>query len=216
VAVSVLAALSLPALSTRTETKQATPAPVRIVGAPGAKEGCAEQTWPYMDARCLTRDANNAAPLAGTAPPASASPTVPAPPAPQVVPLAPQAAMAELSASVRPQSLPSNPQPIARDPANKVAAMPADPRERVPESARLALPPPPGAEPRLPDEMPASTSQNTDAARLAAIAGTVAAGPAMTRSPAMQERTIRPRAERRRGAIRPGRSFGLFGFRSAR
>ena len=41
-------------------TKQMPPAPVRIVDAPRtvvdgdtASKGCAEQTWPYIEARCL-------------------------------------------------------------------------------------------------------------------------------------------------------------------
>ena len=60
VVVGMVAALSQPALSTRSAPKQTTPAPVRVVDAPAAKESCAEQAWPYMEARCLTRDAKNA------------------------------------------------------------------------------------------------------------------------------------------------------------
>ena len=220
VTVGVLAALSQPALSTRTAAKQTTPAPVRVVDAPRAvvdapraKEGCAEQTWPYVEARCLTRDAKNAAPLANTAPSPPASPTVPSS-VPQVVPRASQTE-SEPPAPVRSQPLPTDPQAIARDTANKAVVVPEAAREGVSDSSRLAstLPPPPGAEPRLPNGMPTSTPRYPDAARPAAIASTVAAGVAMTRSSAVQERRIRPRAERRRGAIRPSRSFGLFGFR---
>ena len=228
VTVGVLAALSQPALSTRTAAKQTTPAPVRVVDAPRAvvdapravvdapraKEGCAEQTWPYMEARCLTRDAKNATPLANTAPSPPASPTVPSS-VPQVVPRASQTTESEPPAPVRSQPLPTDPQPIASNTANKAVVVPEAATKGVSDSSRLAstLPPPPGAEPRLPNGMPTSTPRYPDAARPAAIASTVAAGVAMTRSSAVQERRIRPRAERRRGAIRPSRSFGLFGFR---
>ena len=70
VAVSVLATLLGPSTdSNKTVTKQMPPAPVRIVDAPDMKvvnaprtvvdgdtasKGCAEQTWPYIEARCLT------------------------------------------------------------------------------------------------------------------------------------------------------------------
>ena len=61
----------------QTTTKQMPPAPVRIVGAPDpkvvnaprtvdgvrARKGCADQTWPYIESRCLTRTTTAAAPL---------------------------------------------------------------------------------------------------------------------------------------------------------
>lgn len=213
VVVGVVVALSRPALSTLIAPKQTTPAPVRIVDAPTAKEGCAEQAWPYMEARCLTRDAKNAAPLINTALSAPASPTVPSS-APHVVPGALQTTVSEPPAPVRSQPLPTDAQPMARDTANKAVVVPEAAREGVPGSSRLAstLPPPPGAVPRLPNEMPTSTPRYPDPARPEAIARTVAAGVA-TRSTAVQERKIRPRAERRRGAKRANRSFQLFGFR---
>ena len=145
VAVSVFAALSLPALSTSpttTATKQMPAVSVRIVDAPRAKEGCAEQTWPYIEARCLTRAANNAAPLANTGPSKSALPVAPSASAPQVVPSAPQIAVAEPVAPVRSKSLPSDPQPTARDAANTSVVMTADARAATiagPAAASLAM-----------------------------------------------------------------------------
>ena len=76
VAVSVLATLlGLSTDSNKTVTKQMPPAPVRIVDAPDTKvvnaprtvvdgvtasKGCAEQTWPYIEARCLNSCDNSA------------------------------------------------------------------------------------------------------------------------------------------------------------
>ena len=114
----------------------------RIVDAPMAKEGCAEQTWPYIEARCLTRAANNAAPLANTAPSESAPPVAPSASAPQVVPSAPQIAVAEPVAPVRSKTLPSDPQPTARDAANTSVVMTADARAATiagPAAAGLAM-----------------------------------------------------------------------------
>ena len=189
VVVGVVVALSRPALSTLIAPKQTTPAPVRIVDAPTAilkisQEGCAEQAWPYMEARCLTRDAKNAAPLINTALSAPASPTVPSS-APHVVPGALQTTVSEPPAPVRSEPLPTDAQPMARDTANKAVVVPEAAREGVPGSSRLAstLPPPPGAVPRLPNEMPTSTPRYPDPARPEAIARTVAAGVATNRPP---------------------------------
>jgi hypothetical protein len=218
VAVSVLAALSLPALSTgtaattptaATATKQMPAVPVRVIIAPRAtKEGCAGQTWPYIEARCLTRAENNAAPLAN----ASASPVAPSASAPQAVPPAPQIAAAEPPAPGRSQTVPSDPKPTVRDAANTSVVVTPDPRVDGPSLARLAppMPTPPGAEPRLPGAVPASAPPSTDAARTAAIAGTAAAGLALT---TVEEPKVGPRAERRRREIHSSRRFGLFGFR---
>ena len=84
VAVNVLATLLLPGLSTdaTATTKQVPPAPVRIVGGPdpkfldsvGGREGCADQTWPYIESRCLTRTTTAAAPLMDSARSAPSAP----------------------------------------------------------------------------------------------------------------------------------------------
>ncbi len=212
VAVSVFAALYLPALSTVTATRQMPAAPMRVVDTPRAKEaGCAEQAWPYIEARCTTRAANNAAPLANTAPSTSAPPVAPSASARQVVPPAPHIAVAEPPVPVRSQTLPSNPEPTVRDAANTLVVVTADPKADVPGSSRLGppMPTPPGAEPRLPGTMLASAPPATDAARAAAIAGTAAASLALA---AVEEPKVRPRAERRR-AIHSSHRFGLFRFR---
>jgi hypothetical protein len=194
VAVGVLA-LSLPALLTGTSataTTQMSAVPMRVIIAPRAtKEGCTEQTWPYIEARCLTRAENTAAPLAN----APGPPAAPSASAPQAMPPAPQIAAAEST---------------VRDAANSSVVVKPDPRADVPGSARLAppMPTPPGAEPRLPGAMPTSAPPSNDAARAAAVTGTAAAGRALTD---VEEPKVEPRAERRRE--HSSRRFGLFGFR---
>ena len=222
VVVSVIAALFAPVLPTgpASTTKLTQPAPVRIVDTRKTKvedvaratEGCAEQTWPYIEARCLTRATNIAAPLANTAPLTSATPVAPLTSPPHDVQSAPQAAVVP-SAPVPSQTLRSDLQPTTRDVTNRSVVKPADTTADVTGSSSLVspLPAPPGAKPRLPEEIPASAPSSKDTARGAPIADTVAAGLAMTRLSAVEK--VRPRAERRRRAVHSSRNSGLFGFR---
>jgi hypothetical protein len=80
--------------------------------------------------------------LANTAPSESAPPVAPSASAPQVVPSAPQIAVAEPVAPVRSKTLPSDPQPTARDAANTSVVMTADARAATiagPAAAGLAM-----------------------------------------------------------------------------
>jgi len=79
--------------------------PVRVVGAPGAEKACSQQTWPYIDARCLKRAPAESKPTTAAVKPGDLSPlTAPAaapgtvPPDPQPQQQSPQAQMAVTSA----------------------------------------------------------------------------------------------------------------------
>jgi hypothetical protein len=209
----VLATLLLPGLSTdtnKTVTKQMPPAPVRIVDAPDTKvvnaprtvdgvtasKDCAEQTWPYIEARCLTRATTAAAPLVDSersAPTASVKP-----------PVTPQTEITPGAAR------PNDPQPPLKDAPNNSVGPTTVGTAHVADTS--SLPAPPGAlVSTLPGEMPASAPQATDAARMAPVA--VAAGLAMTRLTAGEQPKVRTRSDRRRRTAHSSRSFRLFGFR---
>ena len=217
----MLATLLLPSLSTnsnKTVTKQMPPAPVRIVDAPDTKvvnaprtvvdgdtasKGCAEQTWPYIEARCLTRATTTAAPLVDStrSEPASVKST-------QVQLVTPQTEIAP--APARSSTSPNDPQPPLKDAPNNSGGPTTVGTAHVADTS--SLPAPPGAlVSTLPGEMPASAPQATDAARMAPVA--VAAGLAMTRLTAGEQPKVRTRSDRRRRTAHSSRSFRLFGFR---
>jgi hypothetical protein len=216
-AVSLLAALTQPA-TTRAAMRQTGPgSAVRVVGAPILKErGCAEQAWPYVEPRCLARDAKNSAPSENAMPtpserrtPAvSASDPVPPGPATQVVTATPNAAVAELPAPAG--SPPSaEPKPIAGDSSSRSLVAPADASEGTGRPAAV-LPAPPGAEPRPAKELPIQTPSRAPSA--APVNRAVATAPVMA-TLIEPDQTARQRTERRRRALRRSRSYGLFGFR---
>ena len=75
----VLAALAMPGLPVANPGSAALRdvSPVRVVGAPGSERPCSEQTWPYLEARCLTRApdvATNGQTAAPSSPPVAATP----------------------------------------------------------------------------------------------------------------------------------------------
>ena len=187
VAVSVLATPLALSTDYKTLTKQMPPAPVRIIDAPQtvvdgdvASRGCAEQTWPYIEARCLTR---------ATTPQTEIAP-----------------------GAARASTRPNDPQPPLKDAPNNSVAPTTAGTAHVADTS--SLPAPPGAlVSRLPGEMPASAPQATDAARMAAVAGTVAPGLAITTLAAGEQPKVRTRSDRRRRTAHSSRSFRLFGFR---
>jgi hypothetical protein len=186
-AASVLATPLALSADYKTMTKQMPLAPVRIIDAPRtvaegdpANKDCAEQTWPYIEARCLTR--------------VTASPNE----------IAPGAA--------RSSTRPNDPQPPRRDAPNNSVGPTTTGTAHV--AGTSSLPAPPGAVlSTLPGEMPASAPQVTEAARMAAVAGTVAAGLAITTPAAGEQPKVRTRSDRRRRTAHSSRSFRLFGFR---
>jgi len=217
VTVNVLATVLLPGLSTdaTATAKQVPPAPVRIVGAPDPKfvntptdgvrgrEGCEDQTWPYIESRCLTRTTTTAAPLVDStrsAPNAPAKSTQTAPITPKIDVDPPTLA--------RSSTWPSDPQPPLKDGPNKSVGPTTVAKAHVPDtSSDTHMPPAPGALlPRTPREMPAL--QLTDVAPVAAVAAALA----MTRLTA-EPPEVRTRSDRRRRKAHSSRSFRLFGFR---
>ena len=169
-----------------------------------ASKGCAEQTWPYIEARCLTRATTTAAPLVDStrSEPASVKST-------QVQPVNPQT---EIAPAARSSMRPNHPQPPLKDAPNNSVGPTTAGTAHVADTS--SLPAPPGAVvSRLPGEMPASAPQATDAARMAAVAGTVAAGLAITTLAAGEQPKVRTRSDRRRRTAHSSRSFRLFGFR---
>ena len=219
VAVNVIATLLLPGLSTdaTATTKEVPPAPVRIVGAPDPKfmntpttdvdsvrtrEGCADQTWPYIKSRCLTRTTTTAATRSAPNAPAKSSQTAPVFPKIEIDPPTP----------ARSSTGPSDPQPLKDGPNNSVGPTPVG-KAHVPDTSSYAhMPPAPSALlPRTPGEMPQAL-QLTDEARVATVAATTAAGLAMTRLTAEPPK-VRTRSDRRRRTAHSSRSFRLFGFR---
>jgi hypothetical protein len=218
VAVNVLATLLLPSLSTdaTATTKQMPPAPVRIVRAPDSKvmnsprtvvdsvrarEGCADQTWPYIESRCLTRTTTTAAPLVDS------TRSAPNAPPPQNAPVTPKLDI-DPPTLVRSSTRPSDPQPPLKDgPNDSLGPTTVGKADITDPSSYTHMPPAPGGTPR---EMPAL--QLTDAAKMAPVAATVAAGLAMTKLTAAPPE-VRTRSDRRRRTAHSSRSFRLIGFR---
>jgi hypothetical protein len=194
-------ALPSPAKGIGKTSTAAPPAPVRVVNAPDLNKDCAEQTWPYLAAHCLTR--------------AAGSPAI-EPSQPQTNPVA-----------AAPQTVtPVNPFTIAEPPAQRqtagsalntaaAASAPGASGADATKNANLAdvsqpvLPVPPGAEPQPAGERLAS-APDPDAATAAPLIGAAAAVGAMTNA------KTQPRAERRRRATHAHRGFSLFGFRVVR
>ena len=218
VTVNVLATLLLPGLSTdaTATTKQVSPAPVRIVGAPdpkfldsvGGREGCADQTWPYIESRCLTRTTTAAAPLMVST---RSAPSAPAQ-SPQTAPPVTPKIEIDPPTPARASTWPSDPQPLLKDGPNNSVGPATVAKAHVPDTSSYThMPPAPGSlVPRTPREMPAL--QLTEEARMALVAATVAAGLATTRLTAEPPK-VRTRSERRRRTTHSSRSFRLFGFR---
>ena len=178
----------------------APPALVRVVNAPDLNKDCAEQTWPYLAAHCLTRAAGSPA-VEQSQPqtkPVAAAPRTVSPVNPFAIaepPAAPQTA--DSAPNTTAASAPSTPQADAMAHAS------------VPDVSHSALPVPPGAEPRPAGERLASAPA-TDAATAAPLIGAAAA------IGALENAQAQPRAERRRRSTHAHRGFGLFGFRVVR
>jgi hypothetical protein len=127
---------SKPATSSHAVTVPA--APVKIIGATPRSDNCAEQVWPYIEHRCLSRAADHPKPPMQANAPAL---TEPQPDARATVGAAPAATDAAL------------PQPPAA--ANEPATLPVPPGAAPPQPQAAAnepakLPVPPGAAPLPP------------------------------------------------------------------
>lgn len=189
----VVAVIGLPPAAKGTARTAALPppAPVRVVDAPDLKQDCAEQTWPYIAAHCLTRAAKSPA---ETSPSQTAAVAAPPQAVTQAIPAAPRPAVAEpptQPASTLPQPAP-NMSTVAVQPAYKTLPPAAETKPAI--AGASPLPVPPGAEPRPAGEKLASVPP-------AETVGSAENAPAQ------------PRAERRRRASHSHRSIAIFGFR---
>lgn len=168
----VVAAIGLPSVAKGTAKTAAVPANVRVVDAPQRKEGCAEQTWPYIEARCLTRAADKASP--------PASKPEPAAPISPIIATAPVAPTPAQSAAIEP-----------------AAASPVSPRVADSHPMPPALPVPPGAELRPAGERLASAPVADAAVAALAAGATIGAAEAMKNRPRAERR--RSTSQSRRG-----------------
>jgi nicotinate-nucleotide--dimethylbenzimidazole phosphoribosyltransferase len=134
-------------------------APVKIVGATPRSDNCAEQVWPYIEHRCLTRAADHPKPPmqanapALTEPQSDARATVGAAPAATdaALPQPPAAANEPATLPVPPGAAPPQPQAAANEPAKlpvPPGAAPPQPQAAANEPAKLPVPP--GAAPLPP------------------------------------------------------------------
>jgi hypothetical protein len=189
-AFAALAALAFPGKPSQPAISAAAPAaPVRVVGAAAFSGDCAEQTWPHIAPHCITSRAAEIAPPAKPAAGGSRVALATPTPGPQ-------------TPSVQNESAPPS----------LGQAIPAEPSTAVQSS-----PPPPGAEPRQPADIPGGSQVQAVAPGAAAAAAIAGAGATAAMPNLGGESQAKPRSERRRRAVRihrtPRFNLRIIGFR---